>query len=287
MNKAVENRLADDWGRIEKAIRFVEANYKERPDLEAMAASVHLSKYHFQRLFRRWAGISPSQFMQFLTLEHAKKLLAESRSVLDATYESGLSGPGRLHDLFVTFEAFTPGEYKRRGEGLKIEYGVHPSPFGSCLLAVTPRGICYLGFVDRMSKREIERQLHKSWPDAEVGSNPAVTAPMVNEIFGLKRGETSRPFNLLLRGTNFQINVWKALIAIPRGRVLSYRDVAAYLGRPAAQRSVASAIALNPISFLIPCHRVIASTGDFGKYHWGETRKKAILGWEAARTEAG
>lgn len=286
MNNTIEHRQADDYYRIEKAIRFVEANYRDQPDLEAMAASVHLSKYHFQRLFRRWAGISPNQFMQFLTLGHAKKLLAESRSVLDATYESGLSGPGRLHDLFVTFEAFTPGEYKSRGAGLKIEYGVHPSPFGNCLLAVTPRGICYLGFVEKPSNRKIEQQLRAAWPNAEIKPNATLTAPLVEQIFGLKPPDEARPFNLLVRGTNFQINVWKALVTIPRGRVLSYRDVAACLGKPSAHRAVASAVALNPVSFLIPCHRVITATGDFGRYHWGETRKKAILGWEAARVEA-
>lgn len=287
MSKATEIRQSEDFYRIEKAIKFVEANFLERPDLDEIAASVHLSKFHFQRLFRRWAGISPSQFLQFLTLEYAKKRLAESRSVLDVTFDAGLSGPGRLHDLFVTFEAMSPGEYKRQGAGLRISYGIHPSPFGRCLIATTPRGICYLGFADESSESYAESLLQQAWPGAEIVRDLSATAPIVRDIFSLKPASDSRPFNLLLRGTNFQINVWKALVSIPRGRVLSYRDVAAYLGNPSAYRAVANAVAVNPVAFLIPCHRVIAGTGRIHKYRWGSARKKAILGWEAARSEAG
>ncbi len=287
MSKATENRQSEDYYRIEKAIKFAERNFRERPDLEAVAASVHLSKYHFQRMFRRWAGISPTQFMQFLTLQYAKKQLAESRSILDVSYDSGLSGPGRLHDLFVTLEAMTPGEYKRQGAGLRIAYGIHPSPFGQCLLATTARGICYLGFVNSISDAEVESQFRQSWPSAEVVRNEGATAAIVRRVFDVKAAVPPRPFNLLLRGTNFQINVWRALVTIPRGRFLSYQDVAAYLGKPAAYRAVANAIAVNPVAYLIPCHRVIAGTGKIHKYHWGAARKKAILGWEAARSALG
>jgi len=287
MNNSYNQRQSEDYYRIEKAIKFVEANFRKRPDLETIAASAHLSKFHFQRMFRRWAGISPGQFMQYLTLEFAKKRLAESRSVLDATYDAGLSGPGRLHDLFVTFEALTPGEYKQQGAGLTIEYGVHPSPFGKCLLAITSRGICHLGFVDETPKEGLECRLRNAWPGAELVFKPATTAPIAQGIFSLAPNAPPRPFNLLLRGTNFQINVWKALLTIPRGRVLSYRDIAAYLGKPSASRAVANAIAINPVAYLIPCHRVIAGTGRIHKYCWGAARKKAMLGWEAARTEAG
>ncbi len=287
MSKAKETQQTDDYYRIEKAIRFVEDNFRDQPDLEAIAASVHLSKYHFQRLLRRWAGISPAQFMQFLTLEYAKTRLKESRSVLDVSFDSGLSGPGRLHDLLVTFEAMTPGEYKKQGTGIGVEYGIHPSPFGLCLLATTPRGICYLGFADLVKDTKVESELRKTCPRAEITKSQASTAPIVDDIFSLKPASDSRPFNLLLRGTNFQINVWKALVTIPRGRVLSYRDIAAHLGKPTSHRAVANAIAINPVAYLIPCHRVIRGTGEISKYRWGSCRKNAILGWEAARSKVG
>lgn len=286
MNTSERDLQSEDYSRIEQAIRFVDTHFRERPDLEAIAASVHLSKYHFQRMFKRWAGISPAQFMQFLTLDFVKQRLAESRSLLDVSYDAGLSGPGRLHDLFVTFEAMTPGEYKQRGRGIRIEYGIHASPFGPCLLAKTERGICYLGFVDESTGGDVEKQLRETWPSAEITRNEKTTAPSVREIFQTNPVSDRRPFNLLIRGTNFQVNVWKALLTIPPGRVLTYGDIAAFLGRPSACRAVASAVALNPVSYLIPCHRVIAATGKIHKYRWGSIRKKAILGWEAARSEA-
>jgi AraC family transcriptional regulator of adaptative response/methylated-DNA-[protein]-cysteine methyltransferase len=242
---------------------------------------VHLSKYHFQRLFKRWAGISPTQFLHFLTLEYAKERLRESHSVLDAALDAGLSGPGRLHDLFVTFEAITPGEYKRQGAGLQITYGFHDTPFGQCLLATTERGICALYFVqdgDRMAALE---QLAEHWPQARLEENASQTQPLVDRIFAPDSAKQARPFHLLLKGTNFQVKVWQALLAIPPGALASYQDVAAYLGKPNGARAVGGAVARNPVAYLIPCHRVINKAGEIHRYRWGATRKKAMVGWEA------
>ena len=273
----------EDYARVEKAIRFIEENFKRRPNLDEIAASVHLSRYHFDRLFKRWAGISPMRFLQFLTLDYTKGLLAEAESLLETALSAGLSGPGRLHDLFVTFEAMTPGEYKARGAGLAVSYGFFPSPFGECLIAATQRGICHLGFVETEGRGKALEMLFDHWPGARFGESPGTIAPTAEAIFSL--GETRRPgpFNLHLKGTNFQVNVWKALLAIPEGWVVSYRDIARHIGAPRASRAVAGAIAINPVGYLIPCHRVIAGTGKIHQYRWGAARKKALIGWEAAR----
>jgi AraC family transcriptional regulator of adaptative response/methylated-DNA-[protein]-cysteine methyltransferase len=273
---------SEDYKRIERAIRFVEANFKSQPSLDEIAESAYLSKYHFQRLFKRWAGISPVQFLQFLTLEYAKEKLAESRSLLDTSLDAGLSGPSRLHDLFLTFVAMTPGEFKRLGADLKIEYGLHPTPFGECLLATTNRGICHLGFPDGNDHPTALDQLQQNWPGAKLIENQANTGSIVNHIFTPTHASESRPFHLLLKGTNFQVNVWQALLTIPRGSMVSYQDMADYIGHPKAFRAVAGAIALNPVAYLIPCHRVIAKSGQIRGYRWGTARKRAILGWEAA-----
>lgn len=282
MNRELSQQ-ANDYRRIEQAILFLEAHHREQPSLEEIADSVHLSKYHFQRLFKRWAGISPTQFLQYLTIEYAKQKLLESQSVLDVAIDAGLSGPGRLHDLFVTFEAITPGEYKRRAEGLDITYGYHESPFGTCLVATTERGICGLQFVKQDDLTLVQQELQKRWPGARFIERVDATQPLVDRIFAPLPGEESRPFHLLIKGTNFQVNVWQALLSIPSGEVVSYGQVAAYLGKPTATRAVANAVAHNPIGYLIPCHRVISSLGRIHGYHWGTTRKKAILGWEASR----
>jgi len=274
---------AEDYRRIEKAIEFLAENYHQQPSLEEIARSVNLSEFHFQRLFRRWAGISPKRLVQFLTLEHAKQMLEESRSVLDAAYDAGLSSPSRLHDLFVTAEAMTPGEFKAKGAGLEISYGFHPSPFGECLLAVTERGICGLGFVGEGGRKQTLEDFKRKWPSAQFQENPEKTVSYIHGIFTAKKRNGAHPVKLLLMGTNFQIKVWEALLRIPPGSVACYEDLARQVGKPSAARAVGSAVGRNPISFLIPCHRAIRKMGITGNYHWGAARKKAILAWEAAR----
>lgn len=283
MMKSDLTQQADDYQRVEQAIRFLEANFRRHPSLDEIADSIHLSKYHFQRLFKRWAGISPTQFLQFLTLEYAKERLQESQSILDAALDAGLSGPGRLHDLFVTFEATTPGEYKKQGTGLQITYGIHDTPFGKCLLATTARGMCALHFVQSSDIPAALKPLTDHWPQARLVEDRSQTQPLVDQIFAPASAGQSRPFHLLLKGTNFQVNVWQALLTIPPGAMVSYQDVAAYIDKPNAARAVAGAVARNPVAYLIPCHRVISSTGKAHRYRWGTARKKAMLGWEAGR----
>lgn len=277
------SQQSDDYQRIERAIQFIESHFKSQPSLDQIASSVHLSRYHFDRVFKRWAGISPIQFMQFLTLDYAKQKLADSKSILDASLSAGLSGPGRLHDLFVTFEAMAPGDFKKRGAGLKISYGFSQTPFGDCLLAVTERGICYLGFAQKDQRGGVLDQLFGTWPGAEFIQGGKPIDSIAQRIFAHDRSHQPGPFNLHLKGTNFQVNVWKALLRIPEGWVVSYQDIAAFIGRPKAFRAVASAIAINPVAYLIPCHRVIAKSGKLHRYRWGSARKKAFIGWEAAR----
>jgi AraC family transcriptional regulator of adaptative response/methylated-DNA-[protein]-cysteine methyltransferase len=277
----------EDYQRIEKAIQFLAQNYHHQPSLDEVARSVNLSEYHFQRLFRRWAGISPKRLVQFLTLEHAKQLLEESRSVLDAAYDAGLSSPSRLHDLFVNVEAMTPGEFKAKGAGLEINFGFHPSPFGECLLAVTERGICGLGFVKDGGRAQALEDFKRRWPAAAFREDFQKTRTYIGRIFGSKKRNGAHPMKLLLMGTNFQIKVWEALLRIPPGSVVCYEDLARRLGKPSAARAVGSAVGRNPISFLIPCHRAIRKMGITGDYHWGAARKKAILAWEAAHCSGG
>lgn len=273
--------LNNDYQRIEKAILFLEKNVDRRPDLKEIARAVRLSEYHFHRLFKRWAGISPKRFLQALTLEHAKEALKSSGSLLNVTYEAGLSSPGRLHDLFVNLEAVTPDEYRKRGARLEIKYGFHPSPFGEYLVAVTSRGISNLAFVQRGNRSKIVRELRKQWHHAQIREDPSATRPYADRLFKAREGDA--PLPLSIKGTNFQIKVWQALLNIPRGAVASYENVAGKIDKPDAVRAVANAVANNPIAYLIPCHRVIRKTGITGKYRWGSVRKKAILAWEAGR----
>ncbi len=272
-----------DYERVAEAIRYLETHVREQPDLKAVADHVGLSEYHFQRLFSRWAGISPKRFLQFLTVQHAKQLLAESNSVLDTTYETGLSSPGRLHDLFVTLEAMTPGEYKQQGAGLTIHYGFHTSPFGEFLLAITERGICNLLFVQDHQRQLALHDLAETWPQADLQENTAVSHPIATRIFQPSALKQQPPLKLLVKGTNFQVQVWQALLQVQAGTAVSYGTLAQLAGTPKAVRAVGTAVGHNPIAYLIPCHRVIRSVGGFGNYRWGATRKKAILGWEAAR----
>jgi AraC family transcriptional regulator of adaptative response/methylated-DNA-[protein]-cysteine methyltransferase len=276
--------MTEDYQRIEKAILFLEKNFHRQPDLREVAQDAGLSAYHFQRLFRRWAGISPKRFVRFLTLAHAKQLLEKSRTLLDATYDAGLSSPGRLHDLFVNIEAMTPGEFKARGAGLKISYGFHPSPFGECWLAATDRGVCGLGFVGKGGRARALRELRNRWKEAHWEENPRLTRPYIYRIFSRAGGDGGRPLTLLLKGTNFQIKVWEALLKVPRGALTCYEDLAAAIGQRRACRAVGAAVGRNPVAFIIPCHRVIRKVGMIGDYHWGAARKKAMLAWEAART---
>lgn len=276
-------QLSEDYQRVEQAILFLEKNFHRQPGLKEIAAGVNLSEYHFQRLFTRWVGISPKRFLQFLTKEYAKELLERSEDLLAVAYETGLSSPGRLHDLFVTCEAVTPGEFKNRGEGLTIFYGFHPSPFGECLLALTERGICGLSFVQPGSREQALEALKGRWRKARLSQDAARTRPFVSQIFARYTGQASSPLELFLSGTNFQIKVWEALLRVPSGAVVSYQDIAACIGMPDAARAVSNAVAHNPIPVIIPCHRVIRKMGDWGGYHYGAARKKALLGWEAAQ----
>jgi len=276
-------QLSNDYRRVEQAIAFLEENFSRQPELKEIAASVNLSEYHFQRLFTRWVGISPKRFLQFLTKERAKELLEKSHDVLGVAYETGLSGPGRLHDLFVTCEAVTPGEFKSRGEGLTIAYGFHPTPFGECLLAATERGICNLAFVQQGDRERVLDVLKSRWRKARLNKDMPRTRALVSQVFAWYIGQTPAPLHLFLNGTNFQIKVWEALLQIPPGAVVSYEDIAARIGMPSASRAVSNAVAQNPIPVIIPCHRVIRKAGEFGGYHYGAARKKALLGWEAAR----
>ncbi|RPI87124.1 MAG: methylated-DNA--[protein]-cysteine S-methyltransferase [Chloroflexi bacterium] len=276
----MNNHWLDDYTRIEMAILFLDQNYNRQPSLAEVAASAGLSEYHFQRLFTRWAGISPKRFLQFVTKEHAKELLEHSGDMLAATYETGLSSQSRLHDLFVSCEAVTPGEYKSSGAGMEIRYGYHISPFGEYLLAMTSRGICGLTFLYNGGREEALHLLQKRWKNASLLEDYSGTLPTAHQIFSEERDTHRTPVTLILKGTNFQIKVWEALLHIPAGQVVSYENLAANMGSPKALRAVGSAVGANPINYIIPCHRVIRKLGDFGQYQSGTARKKAILAWE-------
>lgn len=281
MKTEVFSQASVDYQRIEKAIQFLAENFHSQPSLKEIAGNIYVSEFHFQRLFTRWVGISPKRFLQFLTKEYAKTLLEKSINLLDVTYESGLTSPGRLHDLFVTCEAVTPGEYKTKGAGLEIAYGYHATPFGECMLAKTDRGICGLSFVQSGGRRPVFADLKNKWTNAKLVEDPQLTRPFVKQIFNPSEEKNSAPLHLILNGTNFQIKVWEALIKIPMGAVVSYESVAAHIGMPKASRAVGNAVGSNPVSFIIPCHRVIRKTAEFGNYGGGVARKMAMLGWEA------
>ena len=280
-------QAAMDYARVERAIRFLNEHRLRQPGLDEIAAHVHLSPFHFERLFQRWAGTSPKRFLQCLTKEHAKALLRESRSVLDAAYEAGLSGPGRLHDLFVTCEAVTPGQFKQRGAGLTIRYGFHPTPYGECLVALTERGICALHFPGDGTHAKAVRELQADWSAARLVEDERATGEVCARLFGAGRTAKNKPFPLHLRGTNFQLQVWQALLKIPPGALVSYGDLAASIGSPKASRAVGSAVGANPIAYLIPCHRVIQSLGAFGHYSGGPLRKQAMIGREMLAARRG
>lgn len=273
-----------DYERIAAAITYIARRAHQQPSLKEVAAHVHLSPFHFQRLFCRWAGISPKRFLQVLTVEHAKDLLGESRTMLEVAGAVGLSGGSRLHDHFVSLEGVTPGEYKARGAGLSIEYAVHGTPFGDAFIALTPRGICRLSFVDRDGFSRCLDDLRAQWPQAVLREDAERTAGIIKNLFEMT-DRPRRPLSLYVSGTNFQVSVWNALLRIPPGNVASYTRVAQAIGKPRAWRAVGHAIGANPVAFAIPCHRVIQESGRVGGYRWGETRKHTILVWESARSE--
>jgi AraC family transcriptional regulator of adaptative response/methylated-DNA-[protein]-cysteine methyltransferase len=273
-----------DYDRIAEAISFIVSRVDTQPTLQEIAGHLHLSPFHFQRLFGRWAGVTPKRFLQVLTLERAKQLLSESKPLLEVSEALGLSSGSRLYDHFVHLEAVTPGEYKTGGFGLTIEYGVHDTPFGKAFIATTPRGICRFAFLDSMDIDEYLTGLHKEWPHAAMHENRQRTFAVIRAMFcGEKKSD--RPLSLHVSGTNFQISVWKALLQIPPARVASYSQVATAIGHPNSARAVGLAAGANPVALLIPCHRVIQQSGRLGGYHWGETRKQAIHAWESARYE--
>lgn len=271
-----------DYQRIERAIRYLDQNASQQPGLEEVAREIGLSPFHAQRLFTRFAGISPKRFLGLLTVGHAKTLLQDGQSVLDATYEVGLSGPSRLHDLFVAYEAMTPGEYKRQGEDLDIRYGFCPTPFGEALVLTTERGIAGLSFIQGDAAQALERA-REAWPQSRFVADAKASARDSAPLFDRHAGRAPR---LLLKGTNFQIKVWSALLSVPSGHLISYGDLAQAIGQPRAAQAVGRALSANPMGFIIPCHRVIRSTGALADYRWGKARQRAILAWEAAGTDA-
>lgn len=277
--------LSRDYLRIEDTLDWLIEHFDAQPSLQTIAARAELTPHHFQRLFSRWVGLSPKKFVQFLSLARAKQSLDASRSLLDAAWDAGLSGPGRLHDLFVSIDAVTPGEYRRRGEGIEIRYGFAPSPFGECLLLVTERGINGLAFTRGGDREASLAESVRGWENARLVEDPAAAVSLAAKIFSPPAGTAAapEPLKILVRGTRFQVKVWEGLIRVPAGAVTSYGDLARRLGSPSAVRAVAGAAAANAIAYLIPCHRVIRKAGELGGYRWGLPRKLAMLSREAGQ----
>ena len=275
---------SEDYNRIAQAIAFMRQHHLSQPDLATVSQHIGLSEYHFQKLFTQWAGISPKRFSQYLTVEYAKSKINQTKSLLDLTLDVGLSSPGRLHDLFVNLEAMSPGEFKAGGAGLRICYGIHDTLFGKSLIATTARGICNLHFLDTADAQTAEQILRSEWSNAEIIYDPQATQPLCDLIFDSATHREQKPLTLLVKGTNFQVQVWRALLKVPFGGMTTYQTVAEMMGRPTAARAIGNAVGKNPIGYLIPCHRVIRESGELGGYCWGLERKTAILGWEASRT---
>ncbi len=271
----------NDYEIVRQVIEFVTETWRDQPSLEAIAERVGMEPTRLQKLFTRWAGLSPKAFLQAITLDHARALLAQSATVLDTTYEVGLSGPGRLHDLFVTHEAVTPGSYRARGEGIVIRYGFHASPFGGALVMATEYGLAGLAFADPGQEIAALADMMRRWPRAEYVEDSSATAPLAGRIFNPEKWRPETPLRVVLIGSDFEIRVWEALLKVPVGCATTYSDVARRIERPNASRAVGAAVGKNPISFVVPCHRVLGRSGALTGYHWGLTRKRAILGWEA------
>jgi AraC family transcriptional regulator of adaptative response/methylated-DNA-[protein]-cysteine methyltransferase len=274
---------AQDYDVVRRAIAHIRTNWRDQPAIDTIAEAAGVTPTELHHLFRRWAGITPKAFLQALTLDHARKLLRESASVLDATYEVGLSGPGRLHDLFVTHESMSPGEWKAGGAGLTLTYGFHPSPFGMALIMTTPRGLAGLAMADPGDEQAALQDMQRRWPKAVYVENPVQTAPIVERIFNPALWREDRPLRVVLIGTDFEVRVWETLLTIPMGRYSTYSDIAEKVCSKKAARAVGAAVGKNPVCFVVPCHRVIGKSGDITGYHWGLTRKRAMLGWEAGQ----
>jgi AraC family transcriptional regulator of adaptative response/methylated-DNA-[protein]-cysteine methyltransferase len=274
---------AADYAVVRRAIAFLSEHWRAQPEIEAIAEAAGVSASDLHHLFRRWAGITPKAFLQAITLDHARRLLRDSASVLDASFEVGLSGPGRLHDLFVTHEAMSPGEWKTGGFGLTVCYGFHPSPFGTALVMATERGLAGLAFADAGEEQAALADMAGRWPRASLVEDTARTAPLVRRIFDSKLWRAESPLRVVLIGTDFEVRVWETLLRIPMGRAMTYSDIAAGIRAPKAARAVGAAVGKNPISFVVPCHRALGKNGDLTGYHWGLTRKRAMLGWEAGQ----
>jgi AraC family transcriptional regulator, regulatory protein of adaptative response / methylated-DNA-[protein]-cysteine methyltransferase len=283
----MKNSQLEDYAKVCDVIAHLSENWREQPALEVLAGRVKLDPDQLQRLFTRWAGLTPKAFVQALTLDHARKMLVDSASILETALDVGLSGPGRLHDLFVVHEGMSPGAYKNRGAGLKISYGYHPSPFGVALVMVTAYGLCGLSFADVGEEAATLNDMTRRWPKAEYHENSAITAPYAAQLFADQNFRPNQPLRITFIGTDFEIRVWETLLKIPVGKATTYGDIAASVGSPKAARAVGAAVGKNPMSFVVPCHRVIGKSGALTGYHWGLTRKKAILGWESGLVFSG
>jgi AraC family transcriptional regulator, regulatory protein of adaptative response / methylated-DNA-[protein]-cysteine methyltransferase len=277
----------DDYSVVRRAVAYISERWRTQPEIEAIAHAAGVTPDELHHLFRRWAGLTPKAFLQALTLDHARRLLRDSASVLDAAYEVGLSGPGRLHDLFVTHEAMSPGQWKAGGEGLTLVYGFHPSPFGTALVIATARGLAGLAFADSGEDSKALDDMRRRWPRAEFREDTAGTAALARRVFEPKLWQRDRPLQVVMIGTDFEVRVWETLLKVPMGRATTYSDIAAHVRSPKAARAVGAAVGKNPISFVVPCHRVIGKGGDLTGYHWGLTRKRAMLGWEAGQAGPG
>ena len=274
----------DDYTTVRRVIEMITEDYREQPGLDDIAGRLGQSSTQLQKTFTRWAGLSPKAFLQAVTLDHAKRLLRqEELPLLETSFEVGLSGPGRLHDLFVTHEAMSPGEWKARGAGLTIRYGLHPSPFGQALVMITDRGLAGLAFTDEADGMDAFEDMSSRWPNAHYVEDSAATTPYAERIFDPKRWDPKEPLRIVLIGSDFQVRVWEALLRIPMGCAVTYSSIAEKLGQPTASRAVGAAVGRNPISFVVPCHRALGKSGALTGYHWGLTRKRAMLGWESGK----
>jgi AraC family transcriptional regulator of adaptative response/methylated-DNA-[protein]-cysteine methyltransferase len=281
-----QNAALRDYDSVRRAIAFISEHWRAQPDIEAMADAAGVTPDELHHLFRRWAGLTPKAFMQALTLDHAKGLLRDSASVLDAALDSGLSGPSRLHDLFVTHEAMSPGEWKAGGAGMTLQYGFHPSPFGTAIVIASGRGLAGLAFADPGQEQTALADMLRRWPNATCVEDHAGTAALAQRIFDTRLWRPDQPLRVVLIGTDFEVRVWEALLKIPMGCATTYSDVAANIRSPKASRAVGAAVGRNPVSFVVPCHRVLGKSGALTGYHWGITRKQAMLGWEAGQVSA-